>query len=469
MFLIDKYTPKSIDEVTFHRELYELLESFSRDESIPHLIFYGPEGSGKRTLIKIFLEMLFDETINDTTDVAYNVVGSGNKPSDEIIKQSNYHIVLEPKGTNFDRYLIHDVVKLYAKRLSLGIFKTKRPFKLVLINNADNLSNNAQYSLRRTMEIYSDKCRFIMWCKSLSKIIKPLRSRCKCLSVPAPNDDELMLYTLCIAKRENINVSVTKFNHIVTMSDGNIKSALWYLELYKNNRIIMDALFRGIDMIQGIFERYGEKYNKLNDIKKEIEIAERKCIFIEKADRIYLDLQKYVFDGLYAIMKRFDIDTEFKCLSSLNDFLTEYDKKNKHIKKAISNSKLPKSNKFDEDLDTIHVKLSNFQNYFDALDTGTDYQRVINKIVNMICYDKDLSNFPEMRNHIFNLMITNINGTRILTDITDGLMSKSDISNTQKMEIMKMVANIDHNLIKGRREIIHFDVLITSVMAILRR
>ena len=76
----------------------------------------------------------------------------------------------------------------------LNIFKTKRKFKIVLINCVDNLSYYAQASLRRTMEKYANTCKFIFICDQLSKIIEPLRSRCLCVRVPVP--DNLAIYIL---------------------------------------------------------------------------------------------------------------------------------------------------------------------------------------------------------------------------------------------------------------------------------
>src|SRR3990167_878267 len=110
-----------------------MLKIMSADDSIPHVIFYGPEGSGKKTIINLFLEMIYDKDVHKLEDCIYKVAGSGNKITEVIVKQSNYHIIIEPNNNNFDRYLIHDIVKEYAKRRSLGIFKTIRQFKMVVI------------------------------------------------------------------------------------------------------------------------------------------------------------------------------------------------------------------------------------------------------------------------------------------------------------------------------------------------
>ena len=335
MFLIDKYRPLILKYVFFHKKLIELLKVMSKDEAIPHIIFYGPEGSGKKTIIRLFLEMLFDETVHKIKDTTYKVIGSGNKIILEKVKQSNYHIVIDPKNNNFDRYLIHDIVKEYAKRRSLNVFQTTRSFKVVLINNLDNMSYYAQTSLRRTMERYNDKCRFIMWCRSLSKVIKPLQSRCICLRVPSPDDIELFQYIFKISVKENILLGLNQYNDIINKANGNIKTALWDLEFY----------------------RYS--YN-----------------------------------------------------------------------------------------------------------SNTDYYDSLNKIVELILELK-LSNIIEIRHIIFNLMITNYNRTTIMKDIIDTLCTCDKLSDNIKQKIVYESAEIEYQLVKGRREIIQFDALITSILKII--
>lgn len=235
-FLIDKYRPNSPKESFFNNDLIDLLQIMSKDEAIPHIIFYGPDGSGKKTIIKLLLNMLFDKTVNNLNDAEYEINGSGSNKSVEVIKQSNYHIVIEPKNNNSDRFLINDIVKLYAQSPPMGVNKTNRSFKVVLINNIDSLSYYAQASLRRTMERYNDKCRFITRCKSLSKVSKPLQSRCICLRVPSPSDIEMFKYLFVVSIKEGMNLSLEKFRRIIKNANGNIKNALWELEANKLGR-----------------------------------------------------------------------------------------------------------------------------------------------------------------------------------------------------------------------------------------
>lgn len=234
MFVKDKYKPDNVNDIFFHKQLIKKLCVISKDKHIPNIIFCGPEGSGKSTIIKLFLEMLYGKHINTLSDVQYSIVGSGNVSTTVLIKQSMHHIVIEPFNTNFDRYVVQDIVKEYAKKTPCMFYKKQAPFKTVLIKDINRLSYYAQTSLRRTMEKYVDNCRFIMSATSMSKVLEPLRSRCIILSVPRPNNNEIFRFIFEISLAENMFLSLDQLIDIVDKSNGNIKNALWAVDLIKH-------------------------------------------------------------------------------------------------------------------------------------------------------------------------------------------------------------------------------------------
>lgn len=317
-----------------------MLENMSHDDCIPHIIFYGPPGTGKKTMIDLFLEMLFGDAAKDIKKANYEVSGSGGKITIETIKQSMHHIVIDPKNTNYDRYMIHDIVKEYTRRKALNVYKNSKTFKCVQINNLDNMSYYAQTALRRTIESTSDKCKFVMWCHSLSKVIKPLKSRCVCIRVKRPSYQDLFMFL--VEKMGNIGcyLSLQKYYDIIIKSERNIKNAIWGIEMHR----------LGIN--------FTSEYH--DNIKK---IA--KCLCVE-------NIQKFVTP----------------------DF----------------------------------------------------------------CHD--------IRNILFNIMITNVDGTEIMKDIINEILN-SNINNTHKYNIIFSCRNIEHRIVEGRREIINFDYLIASIIEIL--
>lgn len=337
MFLNDKYAPKTVLDLTFHKELVDRLFRMSIDNAIPHLILYGPDGAGKRTIARMFLEQLYDNSVNEMSDTVYTVNGSGNTTTDISIKQSLYHIVIDPNNNNFDRYLIQNVVKEYAKRIPLDVRETNKAFKVVLINDVENLSYYAQMSLRRTMEKYSRTCRFLMVCNAISKLIDPLRSRCVCVRVPSPTNLEITNTLLTICHHEKYNLTLENLYNILAGANGNIKQAIWLLEM-------------------------------------------------------------------------------------------------------ITRSLTPTNS----------------------------YIETIDEIIKLVATAK-LSSVPDIRTLIYNILITNISGSVIIQTITLKLCEQKNISDSNKFKIIKTATKYEHNLMLGRREIIHLDGFIVDTLLILSK
>lgn len=258
-FLIDE-RPLKYEDVFFHQDIYDRLKIMSNDNSVPHIIFYGSEGSGKKTMTSIFLHMLYGDTVNKLYDNKYNIVSSGNKVKEEIIKSSKNHIIINPTGTNFDRYIVHEVIKTYAKTKTLShINVPDSKFKTIQISNLEKLSHSAQTSLRRMIEVNASTCRFIMWCENIDNVIDPLKSRCICIRIPRPCKHKLFAYLVYKALLHKYKPSFYDIHNIVEQSQGNIKKALWCLQLYMVDSDYIINYDTSIDSIVKLILKYNQK------------------------------------------------------------------------------------------------------------------------------------------------------------------------------------------------------------------
>jgi replication factor C subunit 3/5 len=125
--------------------------------------------------------------------------------------------------------VIQDLIKELAQTKQIDS-AARHQFKIVVFNEADTLSRNAQSALRRTMEKYMKNMRVILCCNVTSKIIAPIRSRCFMLRVPAPNAEEMTRVLLDTASRENIRLSDSLANRISKSCHGNLRKAILMLE-----------------------------------------------------------------------------------------------------------------------------------------------------------------------------------------------------------------------------------------------
>merc|ERR1719293_141073 len=155
------------------------------------MLFVGPSGAGKSTRVHALLHALYGPGIESIKVETKSVAPNPNAPSNTVDIQvvvSNYHLQLTPSDVgNKDRAVVMQLIKEVAAPPPLG----GHGFKVVVIDEAGSLSNEAQAALRRTMERYMKTCRIILLCETASKIIAPLRSRCLPIRVAAPTIDEV--------------------------------------------------------------------------------------------------------------------------------------------------------------------------------------------------------------------------------------------------------------------------------------
>ncbi len=187
------------------------------------------------------------------------------------------------------------------------------------------------------MEKYSGNCRFIMWCRSLSRIIDPLKSRCTSIRVSCPKDEDMFKFCYKVSMNERLSLNMIDYTNIITRANGNIKKMLWMLEMKKAN-----------------------------------------------------------------------------------------------------------------------------------LQFETAYDETITQIVELIKNVK-IEEITEIRNLLYNILITNIDGTTIIKDIIIRLCKDETIADSKKYKMIDNAAKFEHNLIRNRREIIHLEALIMSIFEILTK
>eukprot|EP01095_Lingulamoeba_sp_RSL-Kostka_P008597 TRINITY_DN290_c0_g1_i3.p1 TRINITY_DN290_c0_g1~~TRINITY_DN290_c0_g1_i3.p1 ORF type:complete len:206 (-),score=48.99 TRINITY_DN290_c0_g1_i3:328-945(-) len=179
---VDKYRPNSMEKLEIHEEINEQLSTLVQSGDLPHLLFCGPNGAGKKTRISVTLKEIFGNAA-DKLKVEQKTwdfqLPSRKIKVDVTMVSSIYHIEITPADAGIrDSLVVQRVIKEIASSIPLDSTTNQKTFKVVVLNEVDRLSKNAQHALRRTMEKYSSTCRIILNCTHSSKIIEPLRSRC---------------------------------------------------------------------------------------------------------------------------------------------------------------------------------------------------------------------------------------------------------------------------------------------------
>lgn len=253
MLWADKHRPTNLSRFDYHQGLCKRLSTLGRSGSLPHMIFYGPSGSGKKARVMALLREMFGSTVFRTKLEQLQFLTPSRKKVHITACGSTVHTELNPGdvGKTYDKIVVSEVIKEMAQTRSLGtnMFDTKdsgaaedggavgkptRPnFKVLILTEVDNLSMLAQQALRRTMEKYSQHCRIILCCKSLCKVIEAIRSRCLAVRVAAPTNPEICRVLAKICKKERLTLPDAFASRVAQFSNGNLRKAILMLEACK--------------------------------------------------------------------------------------------------------------------------------------------------------------------------------------------------------------------------------------------
>uniref|UniRef100_A0A8D8VB17 Replication factor C subunit 3 n=1 Tax=Cacopsylla melanoneura TaxID=428564 RepID=A0A8D8VB17_9HEMI len=189
---VDKYRPNNLLKLDFHCKQAAHLRNLIKEGDFPHLLFYGPSGAGKKTRIMALLKELYGPGVERLRMEHMSFLTPSKKKIDIMTTASNYHIEVNPSDAGmYDRVVVMELIKNVAQTNQLDP-AGQRDFKVIILNEIDHLTREAQQALRRTMEKYITTCRLILCANSMSQVIPAIRSRCLCIRIPAPTHEEIV-------------------------------------------------------------------------------------------------------------------------------------------------------------------------------------------------------------------------------------------------------------------------------------
>jgi replication factor C small subunit len=200
---VEKYRPHKIAELVDQKEIVGSIQSLLKNQSeMPHLLFSGSAGVGKTTLALCLAHEILGEHWKDST-LELNA-------SDE-------------RGIN----MVRDRVKTFSRYAGLD---SKIPFKIIILDEADEMTADAQTALRRIIEDTARICRFILIANNISKIIDPIQSRCAVFKFSTIPEKDVVFHLKEISKKEKLKSDENGLAAIYEYSEGDLRHAINLLQ-----------------------------------------------------------------------------------------------------------------------------------------------------------------------------------------------------------------------------------------------
>ena len=197
---MEKYRPQDLDEVVGQDHIIQRLKQYVNEESMPNLMFTGPAGVGKTTTAIALAKAMLGEYWKQN----FLELNASDARGIETVRKD---------------------IKSFCRLKAVGA-----PFRIIFLDEVDNMTKDAQHALRREMEMYTKTSSFILSCNYSSKIIDPIQSRCAIFRFAPIKGHQVIQRLEVVAKAENVKYAPGTLESIVYFAEGDMRRAVNILQ-----------------------------------------------------------------------------------------------------------------------------------------------------------------------------------------------------------------------------------------------
>ncbi len=286
---VEKYRPKSLSDVVDQEDIISTLKEFVEKKNIPNMLFSGPPGIGKTATALALAQDLYGEN--------WRVYTLELNASDE-------------RGID----MVRTTLKNYARTRVMG----EIPFKIIILDEADMMTSEAQHALRRTMEKFADISRFILICNYPSKIIEPIQSRCAVFRFKKLTEEAVKKRLMYIAEKEGVDLKEDGLHAIFEISEGDLRKAINLLQsvAYLDKPVTRDLVYKTAGVV------YPERIENLikTAFKGDFETARKMLLSILTEEGVAgSDLIREVYSAISRDIISLNVDDKIRLIELIGE------------------------------------------------------------------------------------------------------------------------------------------------------
>jgi len=294
---VEKFRPNILEDYVGNEQIKTTIQKYLDQNDIQNFLFYGPPGCGKTTLAKLIINNL---------DCDYIYINASDENGVDTIREK---------------------VKSFA---SVASFK---PFKVVILDEADFITIQGQAALRNVIETYSRSTRFILTCNYIERIIDPLQSRCQVLKIVPPSKNEVAFHIMNILKKEEVECSADDLKLVINQHYPDIRKMLNTLQMSVNGTeitvdksILVSNNYKN-KVLMELCKPTTKSFNNIRQIIADSNVSDYEDLF----RYLYDNVEKYaplsvgevvIYIEEYQYHSNFRIDKEINCAALISRILS---------------------------------------------------------------------------------------------------------------------------------------------------